>query len=184
MREEHRHDHTQYPENDSTLRGNTDPRLRRLSQLDDYEIADGDPDVRSWRVFDTEGNAVGKVHDLIIDMGAMEARYIDLELDESIARGEDDDDRHVLVPIGNARLSDDVDTVTLTSRRASDLATLPRYDHSVITRDRECELLGIERSTAQSGSEFYDQRDFDASQFWGARRRSEGGAYIILIEGR
>lgn len=182
MREEHRHDHAHYPENDPTLRGNTDARLRRLSQLDDYEVADGDPDVRSWRVFDADGNAVGKVHDLIIDMGAMEARYIDLELDESVA-GEADDDRHVLVPIGSARLSDDVDTVTLTSRRAAELATLPRYDHSVITRDRECELLGIDRSRAQDDSAFYDQPEFDGSQFWGARRTS-GGAYVILIEGR
>lgn len=185
MREsnEHRHEgDARYElERDPTIMGNSAPRLRRLSQLEDYEIADGDPDIRQWRVFDAEGDAVGTVHDLIIDLGTLEARYVDLELAGDVAGS--DSDQHVLVPIGAARLSDDVDAMTLTSLQASQLASLPRYDHSTITRDRECELqgalLGLGRPSDDTGAEFYSHPQFVATAFWGARRRASNQAYIV-----
>ena len=164
--------HMHEPDRDPTMAGNSAPRLRRLSQLDDYEVADNDPDIRGWRVFDSDGEPVARVHDLVIDLGEMKARYMDLELDEQIG-GADADERHVLVPIGTARASADVDAVTLTTTSASQLAALPRYDHSPITRDRECELqgrvLGLDTAAEDTGASFYAQPMYQSTLFWIAR---------------
>jgi hypothetical protein len=40
-----------------------DRNLSRLSDLDDYEIASGDPDVRGWKVYSADGKEIGKVHE-------------------------------------------------------------------------------------------------------------------------
>ena len=41
--------------------------LRRLSQLEEYEIETGYPDIRGWRLEDQEGRDIGSVTDLLID---------------------------------------------------------------------------------------------------------------------
>ncbi|HEX7125482.1 MAG TPA: YsnF/AvaK domain-containing protein [Thermodesulfobacteriota bacterium] len=41
--------------------------LRRLSQLEDYEVETGYPDVRGWRLEDQEGRDIGSVTDLLVD---------------------------------------------------------------------------------------------------------------------
>ena len=151
MREQPRADGMRRESRDAT-------HLRRLSELDDYRVADGDPDIRWWRVFDSTGVPVGQVHDLIADVGTLQVRYMDLQLDQ--------DGPHVLVPIGLARLSEDADTVTLASATVRDLQMLPAYDHQPLTRDRECDLqgalLGLGRPAEDTGDAFYAHAMFDS----------------------
>lgn len=151
--------------------------LRPLSSLQDLEIADGDPDIRAWRVFDVNGDAIGSVHDLVIDVPARMARYLDVVLDEALAGPVE---RHVLVPIGTARVSDDVDAVTLATLGAGRIARLPAYEHGPVTRDQERALhAALSDSVAPlpgADTDFYAQAQFDTTTFWGARRRSDGNA--------
>lgn len=112
-------------------RGNPGPmstvHLKRLDDLDDYKVADGDPDIRGWSVFAADGRRVGEVDSLIVDTQAMQVRYLDLDLDrESLDLTED---RHVLVPISGARLDDDDDGVHLTGLTSEELAAMPPYRH-------------------------------------------------------
>ena len=65
----------------------------------DFEIVDGEPDIRGWDVWDTRGKKIGEVEDLIIDAQKKKARYIVLDLDDNEF---DLDDRKVLIPIGMA----------------------------------------------------------------------------------
>ncbi|HEX5759384.1 MAG TPA: PRC-barrel domain-containing protein [Thermoanaerobaculia bacterium] len=51
-----------------------------LSQLPGHRVAEGDPDVRGWEVVANDGRAVGRVRDLLVDVGAMKVRYLDVEL--------------------------------------------------------------------------------------------------------
>ena len=99
--------------------------LRALSDADDLGIVDGEPDIRGWKVQDVNGEHVGKVDDLIIDMAEMKVRYMAVDLDKDTFRLEDS--HSVLVPIGTARLINDNDVVVI---RASmtELAAMPAYD--------------------------------------------------------
>ncbi|HEU0052581.1 MAG TPA: PRC-barrel domain-containing protein, partial [Longimicrobium sp.] len=77
-------------------------RVVPLNRLDDFKVADGDPDVRGWDVVAADGRKIGEVDELLIDTGAMKVRYLDVEVDRGMIAG--GDDRHVLIPIGYARL--------------------------------------------------------------------------------
>ena len=155
---------------DPTIAGNEEPRLRRLSRVD-YEVAEGDPDIRGWRVFDADGNAVGDVHDLIADLNALRVRYVDVELDAPERPREER--RHVLVPIGAARLSADVDAITLSGIRSSQLASYPPYERGDVSREYERRLraamAGPSRPDESSEEEFYSHEHFDTSRLWPSR---------------
>lgn len=106
--------------------GTTHSRLRSLSELDDYEVADDDPDPRGWRVDAADGRKVGEVQELIVDAAAMKVRYLDVELDTS-ELGLSDRDRHVLVPVGFVRLDDRNDRVLLDAFTSSQVIEMPRH---------------------------------------------------------
>jgi sporulation protein YlmC with PRC-barrel domain len=113
-------------------------RIVPLDELDDFKVADGDPDVRGWDVVTADGRRIGEVDNLLIDTGAMKVRYLDIDLDDEALELEGE--RHVLVPIGYARLDDDDDRVIVDELQASQLRGLPEYTHGPLTRDYETTL--------------------------------------------
>lgn len=88
-----------------------DPRapreLRRLSELR-YQVADGEPDVRGWKVYASTGRELGTVSDLLIDTDAGEVVMLDVDL----RRG----DRHTLAPIRAAWIDHATRRVVLDAR--------------------------------------------------------------------
>jgi photosynthetic reaction center H subunit len=153
-------------------------RIAPLSALDDFEVAEGYPDIRGWRVASADGQEVGKVHDLLIDVDQMRTRYLDVRLTKELAASPGD--RDVLVPIGTAELADkDVVRVPLTAER---FGLLPIYDHGQLTRTHELEVrrhfsLGEAAAAAAGGTaaaatgrEFYDDEGYNDRRFFGKRR--------------
>ena len=69
-------------------------RLFKLHELDNYEVADGQPDIRVWDVKDEGGKTFGEVKDLIFDTQSLKVRYMVVDLDDNDF---DLDDREVLV---------------------------------------------------------------------------------------
>ena len=57
-----------------------DPNLRRLGELDNFEVASDDPDVRGWDVKTRDGREVGEVEELIVDPSARKVRYLEVDL--------------------------------------------------------------------------------------------------------
>ena len=112
-------------------------RIAPLSALDDFEVAEGYPDIRGWRVDSTDGREVGKVHDLLIDVDQMRTRYLDVRLTKELAASPGD--RDVLIPIGTAQVMEgkDVVRVPLTAER---VGLLPIYDHGRLSRTHELEV--------------------------------------------
>ena len=177
----------------STARGtsaaSTTGRIASLDELDDYDVADGEPDIRGWDVKTTAGQKVGKVKDLIVDLGAMKVRYVDVELDKK-AMGLRED-RHVLLPIGTARLDDDHNDV-IVRETVADLLASPAYDRSAFSSDYETDLRGWYDSRAAAtggapaaqarGGGRYDSALFNEDAFWGKRRRKSGAAYLTRSE--
>lgn len=165
---------------DPTLMGNTESRLRALSDLRDTKIADDDPDIRGWIVRGANGDTIGRVHDLLVEMDTRQVRYLDI----AVAPTTQTADRHVLLPIGLARLNDDEDVVSLGSITRDTLASLTPYDHTDMTRDRERDLVArLERrgEPIAAARQFYDHAAFDTKNFWGARRKPEALMTYQLI---
>jgi hypothetical protein len=155
-------------------------RIAPLSALDDFQVAEGYPDIRGWRVDSADGQHVGKVHDLLIDVDQMRTRYLDVRLTKEVAASPGD--RDVLVPIGTAEVIDgkDIVRVPLTAER---FGLLPLYDHGRLTRVHELEVrrhfsLGEAAAAAATGAAvgaatrgFYEEEGYDDRRFFGPRRR-------------
>lgn len=156
--------------------------LVHLDDLDDYKVADGEPDIRGWTVKSADGHDLGKVEDLLVDTGAMTVRYLDVELDKKVRK--DTDNRHVLVPIATAQLDDDNDDVLLRVR-ASEVAGVPAYTRDTWSNDDEQALLGHYGggSPGASAMDNANDRHTETERFFGSRRRGRGdSAYLTRSE--
>lgn len=163
-------------------------RVVPLDDLDDFRVAGDDPDPRGWEVVAADGGRIGEVDDLLVDTGAMKVRYLDVGVDDRLSA---EPDRHVLVPIGYARIDRDHDRVIVDGLSSADLRAIPSYRHGPITRDFETDVRDSYRrgrAPAQAGAassdpghaahdEFYGDDSFDEAGFWAARRSTGlGGA--------
>jgi hypothetical protein len=166
-------------------------RVVPMDDLDDFRVAGDAPDPRGWEVVAADGRRIGEVDELLVDTGAMKVRYLDVDLDDEIVAGEHD--RHVLVPIGYARLDRDHDRVIVDEITSGDLRAIPAYDHGPITRDFETSVRDSWRGDrprlpdapppvsggmrADAPDDFYADDIYDESTFWAARRSTGlGGA--------
>lgn len=178
-------------------------RVVPLDQLDDFKVAEGDPDVRGWEVVASDGRKIGEVDQLLVDTAAMKVRYLDVDLDnELVAGASDTSDRHVLIPIGYARLDEGSDRVMVDNLASSDVAGLPEYTHGPITRDFETSLRSrfdtgytaagasglasaeaAETRATDRDNDFYSHDLYDDNRFYGARRNLENDeARLTLSE--
>ena len=166
--------------------------LSRLDDLDDYKVADGEPDIRGWDVKTSDRKKVGEVKDLLVDTAAMQVRYLDVELEKGLLARDRTDDRHVLIPIGQARLDDDHDDVLLPTLNATTLVGLPTFAHgATLTRAQERDLLtrfNTAGTTAapipERDEELYTHNHFNDREFFGKRRPGNraGGEYLTRSE--
>lgn len=119
---------------------NRTDRIVPLDQMDDFKVADGDPDVRGWDVMSADGTKIGEVDNLLIDSTAMKVRYLDVDIDDDVLDG--GDERHILIPIGYARLDEDDDQVFVDSLDRNSLGSIPAYTHEPLTEEYETSLQG------------------------------------------
>jgi sporulation protein YlmC with PRC-barrel domain len=125
-------------------------RVVPLGQLDDYKVAEGDPDVRGWEVLASDGRKIGEVDELLVDTNAMKVRYLDVDVEDGVIG--DGMDRHVLIPIGYARLEQERDRVMVDGLSSTDLHALPAYDQGPLTRDFESSVRNSFSSRGTSGT--------------------------------
>ena len=145
--------------------------LRRLRDLTDFEVADDNPDVRGWTVRGNDGQALGTVHELIVDVEALKVRYLDVELDGRFQINEHDN--HILLPIGAASLDDDGDNVFVPALNAESVLSYPPYAEIQIAREyEEAMLRALGKGSAHANPLFYEQDSFDANSFYNRRRAS------------
>lgn len=144
--------------------------MKPLGDLDNFEIAKNIPDPRGWDVMTADGSKIGKVHELIVDTGALRTRYIDVALDKKALSL--DNDRNILIPIGDAQLDSSADEVVIEKLTAKELAVLPEFKHVNITREYEAAVLpnfGIKPSDVSEGGDLYSDRHFDDKRFFAPR---------------
>lgn len=108
--------------------------LGPMRDLDNFEVADHEPDPRGWRVMSSDGRQIGDVNDLIVDTNQMKVRYLDCDLDESgLNLSGSDRNRHILVPIEKASFSDADRRVTVQGMNADDVLGMPSYTGGALT---------------------------------------------------
>jgi uncharacterized protein (TIGR02271 family) len=163
--------------------------LARLDELDDFKVADGDPDVRGWDVVASDGRKIGEVKHLIADTGQMRVRYLEVELERDLQAGGTEtagDDRNALIPIGAVRLNDDKDDVIVDSLSSVEFGAFPAFaSGGDIDRDYEASVAsrfggaagsarGAASGAATSGAatsgrdrddDFYADDRFDDSRY-------------------
>lgn len=175
----------------------TAPRLDRLSALDDYEVAEGHPDIRGWTVKTPDGRTIGKVDELIADTGAMRVRYVDVELDRTIgelahdAATPGDQERHTLLPIGIVRLDDAHDDVLVDGYTVDQIVALPRYGGDAIAPDYERAIQSRFGGAATAGAVAagaagaspYDHADYDDQRAFAGRRARRGMTLVDTGDG-
>lgn len=144
------------------------PVLRRLRDLTDFEVADGNPDVRGWAVRGADGQALGLVHELIVEPEALKVRYLDVELDGRFRLNEHQN--HILLPIGVAALDDEGDSVFVPALNAESVMVYPPYTEIQITRDyEEAMLRALGVAPAATSDQFYERDTYDAGAFYRGR---------------
>jgi len=146
---------------------NTNDRLEELDGSD-FEISDHQPDITGWEIYDSLGDYIGDVEDLIFDVEALKVRYIITKLEGY----ELDEEKRVLIPIGLVTLKEDKDEVLLTEAISSKLSFLPEYDGEQITARDELRIRDVLTGTAEhvvevmnykhnADDDFYNHTHFD-----------------------
>ena len=137
-----------------------DIRLTRLEELKGFQVAEGDHDIRGWEVRTPDDRKIGKVEELIVDPAERRVRYMEVKVDRK-ALGFDDD-RHILVPIGAARIKEDGHDVLIERLPAQGLAGAPVYKRGPITRDYETSLRNYYgATTASTDADYYKDDLYD-----------------------
>ncbi|MBC5772723.1 PRC-barrel domain-containing protein [Pontibacter sp. KCTC 32443] len=110
-------------------------RLMPLSSLKDYKVAKDNPDVLGWRVVGADGESLGMVRDLIVDLKAMKARYLSVVADRRFFNTEND--QYMLVPIGAAALDKAGRKIFVSSIDSNNIGRYPVYQGGAIPEDYE-----------------------------------------------
>jgi len=150
-------------------------RIVPLNELSDFKVASDDPDVRGWDVISADGKRVGEVENLLVDTGALKVRYLDVDVDGDLLTT--DRDRHVLVPIGYARLDRDDNRVIVDKLQSTDVAQLPAYGSEPLTRDYENSVMRSWKrdsdTSAGANDDFYANESFRDDRFYGRAQEDD-----------
>jgi hypothetical protein len=122
--------------------------LHRLSNLKQYRIAEGEPNINGWDVIGHDKNRIGIVSDLVIDPDAELVRYILVKRET--------DDVEVSVPVGYVVVNDRELAAPFS---VADLQELPAASEDRFDREGEVELrLALDRTL--SGGRRFARPDF------------------------
>src|SRR5215204_1196567 len=146
---------------------------RRLQELgeSDFEIVEGQPDIRGWDVKNEQGQKIGEVEELILDAQLRKVRYMVVDLDDNDLDLDDLDDKEVLIPIGLAQLDKEDDDVIVPSLSTDQLLSLPDYDDDNLTPDVERTIssvlgrAGISGTANVSSPGDYDENFYNHEHF-------------------
>jgi len=95
-----------------------------------YEMAKGEPDIRGWKVVDSNNIQIGKIKELLFDTVSRKVRYLIVDLDGKPINLLS---RDVIIPVGLAELDATENVVFFRDETVGHLATLPEYQKGKVT---------------------------------------------------
>ncbi len=126
--------------------------VARLSSLGDYELAEGEPDVRGWPLITGDGVRAGTVEDLVVDPDALRARYL-------LVRGRSGADG--LVPVGYIEVDRDGEAVRAPALEVADIDSLPAVTGAVRRSDEDAVRTILDARL--DGPRLHERADFRSS---------------------
>src|ERR671926_10286 len=139
-----------------------DPRQARhltpLSEIKNFRVAEGDPDIRGWSVYTSNGREIGVVTDLMVDTTRGEVVMLDIDLKGT--------DRCTLAPIRAAWVDTAHKRVILDGAQLGKDDELPTLGRAALTDD-EARHFGERYERAYGG------RGWDRDQEYRIRRANE-----------
>ncbi len=160
---------------------NNTSNLKELGESD-YEIVDGEPNIKGWDVKDANGKQFGEVTELIFNSTTNKVLYLIVDLDDNDFDMKDD--KKVLVPIGVAELHEKDDDVILSGVTAAQLSSLPAYEKGNITSQTESAIRTVFAGGAVAAAvspDFYQHETFNDKKFYGKRQPETTNAKAIPI---
>lgn len=152
---------------------------RRLEALggSDYEIADGDPNIKGWKIKDNLGEKLGKVDELLFNPASRKVRYLVAELDNEVLHT--DKDKKVLIPIGLAELHESEDAVYLPAITIDQLYNAPVYEDNSLTQEsenltRDTFSTNFDHPVVLDEQTFYEHDHYNERNFYGRRFPDRG----------
>jgi photosynthetic reaction center H subunit len=162
--------------NESGERRQNDRHLFKLTELDDYNVASGDPDVRGWSILDRDRNEFGRIDELIVDPDRKKVRYLDVV--PNTQSSVDEGDLHMLIPVGAARIADDGNKVIVDEIDQEHLRSYPMHRGDYISRDIENQVVekfnrpgGANRNRTDA-ADFYEDELYDENRFYSGRNQN------------
>ena len=134
------------------MRESHNSSIKSLDEVDDYQIADGDPDVRGWDVVSADGERIGEVEDLHVDTDAMKVRYLEVAAEGS---SRTESGHRVLLPIGYATLHRDDGVVVMERLDRKSIEAIPTWEGGPVTREYETRIRQALDSDYQPDSSTY-----------------------------
>jgi hypothetical protein len=146
----------------------------------DFEIAEGQPNIKGWEVKNSSGLNCGEVDELLFNPASRKVRYMVIDLDDNELHLQS---RKVLIPIGMATLHNKEDYVTLSGITTEQLQELPDYHKGKVTPATESSIRNLLTGAGATGfaesgqyttheEGFYDHDHFNEERFYGERRTS------------
>lgn len=116
-------------------------RLVSMDDLDNYRLADGEPDIRGWQVCTLNGRELGSVEDLLVDPERGEVVMLEMEVEG--------DGVHAEVPMRSVQLDRGRKAVMVDS---GDVESHDRYESRArdrMTAEEREEVRGTYRGTSR-----------------------------------
>ena len=132
--------------------------LTPLSELKHFRVAEGDPDIRGWTVYASNGREVGVVDDLLVDTTQGEVVMLDIDLQGT--------DRRTLAPIRAAWVDVEHRRVILDGAQLGANEELPTLGRTTWTDDDA-------RRFGERYERTYGGRGWDRDQEYRIRRANE-----------
>ena len=138
-----------------------------------FEIKEGEPDIRGWKVKNDQNQEIGKVDELLFDTDSMRVRYLIIDLNGKPLNLAS---RDVIIPIGLAELDKTHNIVLLPEVTVGHLASLPEYKKGKITIETERSIRDVfapKGAVHYTDPDYYDPKEFYDNQYFNERRMYE-----------
>jgi sporulation protein YlmC with PRC-barrel domain len=165
-------------------------RLEELSGSD-FEIVDGQPDIKGWDVKNEQGENIGDVDELLFNPQTRKVRYLVVDTDANDLRLEA---RKILIPIGVAELHEEDDYVVVPQVQVSHLEGLPSYEPGTLNAEHESHIRTTFSSLGAAGmgmgaigstptEDFYEHEQFNANRLYNRRQPITDPEKLLPEEG-
>jgi PRC-barrel domain/Domain of unknown function (DUF2382) len=138
-----------------------------------FEIKEGEPDIRGWKVKNDQNQEIGKVDELLFDTDSMRVRYLIIDLNGKPLNLAS---RDVIIPIGLAELDTTDNIILLPEVTVGHLASLPEYKKGKITIETERAIRNVfapKGAVNYVDPDYYDPKEFYDNQYFNERRMYE-----------